>query len=209
MKSESDPDTPTIRDLPPNKAEDIPEELKAQLEAFARQLEQSPYALRGKELKPLVVGKRVARTLVGPSGYILLFTDRSLVVSHLSNGVLDWRYIPEMPTEGVVARRLRKLLPWIRRRKPLERILDGLGWGAHPDLRKPIPADSVVGFHPYLDEAWDPIAEVGKCEGRTVTGVSFGLDCFNFCFEEGRELTTMVIRLADGRVGWRGWWEQW
>jgi hypothetical protein len=35
------------------------------------------------------------------------------------------------------------------------------------------------------------------------------MDCFNFCFEEGRELETMVIRLADGRVGWRGWWEQW
>ena len=191
MKPESDPDTPAIRDLPPTKAEDIHEELKAQLEAFARQLEQSPYAQRGKDLKSLVVGKRVARSLVGPSGYILIFDDSSLVVSYLSDAVLDWRHMPELRT------------------RELERMLDEVGWGSHPDMRAPFESDSVEGFHPYLDEAWDPIAEVGKCEGRTVTGVSFGMDCFNFCFEEGRELETMVIRLVDGRVGWRGWWEQW
>lgn len=186
----------------------MPEELAAQFEAHARQIRQSPYVQHCRQLQPLVEGKRVAETLIGPSGCILWFDDGSLLVYHLSGRVMGWSYLVEMPREGALWRLLRKAYPFSLMQRPFERFLDEVGWGGHPDMRAPLAAWMVEGFHLHLDEAWDPNAQISNCHGRVVDGVSCGLDSFDLRFEGGGEFETQVIHLADGRTGWRGYWEQ-
>ncbi len=163
--------------------EPIRQDLSDDLRPEAGRLLGSDYFKYVQSLAPLVKGKVVQRAIAGSSGFVLLFTDGSWVASFLDGSFL--RY--EVGT-GVTP----------------ETILERINSGVAGDASRPLSVDL-----PYADEACDLGVEVTKSEGKQVVGLAYGSDCFNFRFPEGRELETMLLPGADGRLALRVFWEQW
>ena len=51
--------------------------------------------------------------------------------------------------------------------------------------------------------------EVSKAVGKQITGISIGERCFNFCFDDSRELDVTLRRGPSGKLAYRVYWEQW
>jgi hypothetical protein len=153
------------------------------LERELERLQRSDYYKYVQSLAPLVKGKVVRKTTAGRTGFLLHFTDGSWAASFLEGSLL--RY--EVGTGVTPGTTLAKI-----------------DSGEAGDGVSPLSVNL-----PYADEKCDLVAELSKSEGKQVVGLSYGEQCFNYCFPEGRELETMIVPAADGRPALRVFWEQW
>ena len=207
QNDKDEPDFSAVRASEPNRVDQdqIPPELLAQLLAQRESVMGSAYTARIKELRPLVVGKRVVGTAAGRAGFALRFEDGSWAAACLAEDVLDWK-----AGAATSERALRALVDGVEARglwTRLWRRLASLGaTQAQPaDVSRPLAGQA----NPFFAESVEVEAEVAHAIGHTVTALSYGADCFNFCFEDGHELETFVARLPDGRCGYRVHWTQW
>ena len=135
------------------------------------------------QLKQLVIGKTVARTQAGISGFVLFFTDNNWVVVYLQNKKLCWKH-----GQGELHN---ELLP----------ILDSSEYG---DGLQPLSVNL-----PYADQTCDIGIEISRAHGREITGVAIGEEDFNFCFPDGLELDANIVPTSSERYALRVYWEQW
>lgn len=150
---------------------------------MAETLQESPYYGYAKKLLPLVGGKTVVGTVQGTSGFILIFSDGSWVASYLQEGRLCWKL-----GEGDGF-------------KTNSELINSKEYG---DGYFPLPVN-----RPYANEICDIGAEINNAIGKNITGLSYGLNSFNFCFPEGKELETSILEVSGGKSVLRVFWEQW
>lgn len=150
---------------------------------MGQELSKTPYDEYLRPLYSQVVGKTVARTVPGTSGFMLTFSDASWVMVYLEEMQLHWRCehgnVTEIPSD----------------------LINSSECG---DGRNPIPAN-----RPYAKENCDISAEISHATGKTITGLSIGSNCFNFCFPDGLELETSIVQTSEGKPALRVFWEQW
>jgi len=77
----------------------IPENtLKKSIIKIENSLAASSYYNHVCYLKNIILNKIVKTSIVGPSGYILQFTDKTFVVCYLDNNKLTWLVDEDLPT---------------------------------------------------------------------------------------------------------------
>jgi len=135
------------------------------------------------QLKQLVVGKTVAHTQAGTSGFVLFFTDNDWVVVYLQNKKLCWKH-----GQGELHIELSPLL----------------NSSEHSDGLQPLSVNL-----PYTDQTCDIGAEITREHGKEITGVAIGEEDFNFCFANGLELDANIIPTSSEKYALRVFWEQW
>jgi hypothetical protein len=123
---------------------DLPDDVMEQ--AFGRL--SSSYGERLQALLDEIRGKVVARTSAGRSGYCLEFSDRTWIICHLSDFVLEWHTGSGLPSADDRA------------------LMHDQGAG---DGRGPLTID-----RPYADEICDLEAQVACCVGQPVSAVAVG-----------------------------------
>jgi hypothetical protein len=156
---------------------------EALLQSKVNEISSSKYYERGLPLKDLVQGKTVLSTKSGTSGFMLFFADKTWIVSYLCEDQLTWQVREDnLPDE-------------------LYSLMNSSEYG---DGYKPLLIDK-----PYAKVICDISAEIAHAEGSTITTVSFGANCFNFCFPGGMELDTSIVPTAGGKKALRVFWEQW
>jgi hypothetical protein len=166
-------------DKPPEQAPEVPDEILRKLE----RLQASPYYAHVNSLKPLVVGSVVLKAEAGPSGFTLFLSDSRWVLCALRDN--EWRW--KIGSEGICE---------------ADRHL--MHSDAYGDASGPLPENV-----PYAEEECDFVAEVSKAIGKRIAGISVGEGCFNFCFEDGRELDVTLRQDPRGKLAYRVYWEQW
>ena len=144
---------------------------------------QSAYFAYIEPLASLVRGARVVNSMAGPTGFILILDSGHWVCSAFTGERLEWAFDSGKPPQEQIA----------RLRAPI--AVDG---------RAPLACD-----YPYASETCAIEVEIQKSHGRQITGLAYGEACFNFCFDNGYELETMLIPGNDGRLCLRVFWERW
>lgn len=167
-------------DTPPRTTNDPPPESRAAVD----RIQASDYFSSVAALEPHVVGRRVVRTGSGTSGFYLEFDDDSWVLVFLRDDVLVW-------TNGTVTHGY-----------PEHDLLE-MSSPKYGDGHLPLAS----GF--FAEGTCDIAAELEKCVGHVVEGISYGENTFNFRFEGGRELETIIGPTHDGKLALRVFWEQW
>ena len=150
--------------------------------ARLEELQESSYVATIKPLASKVVGRTVVSSEAGHSGFVLRLDDDSWVAAFVQAESLAWAAGFGSVDSSVMQR------------------LSNPGCA---DLSRPLDLDA-----PYAAEPCDISAELRLAHGSKITGLAYGEACFNFCFSEGRELDTRILR-KDGRLGLRVYWEQW
>lgn len=158
-------------------------ELPPELAEMTKRVLRSDYARYIQEMKPAIRNKVVASSLAGSSGFLLFFSEGTWVASYLEGERLAYRLGSETPPAEVVG---------------------ALSSSEYGDASEPLSID-----RPYAEEPCSIAEEVASCHGQPVVGLSYGSDCFNFCFPGGWELQTMIVPDQDGRTALRVFWEQW
>ena len=166
-------------DAPPQIAEQVPAEVLSK----GKMLLSSAYYQHVKELNQHVVGRTVKRTAAGTSGFCLYLDNGKWVIAHLAEDGFRWKLGENTPTSVDSG------------------LINSVSCG---DASRPLGDD-----RPYGDQACDFSAEVNKAVGKPITGLSYGDQCFGFCFPEGRELDVTLRRDANGKQAYRVYWEQW
>jgi hypothetical protein len=159
------------------------EELTPELAERAEGILQSEYARYIREMQPEILGKEVASSLAGSSGFLLFFSDGTWAASYLEGERLAYQLGSGTPPAEVI------------------RALSSSEYG---HASEPLAID-----RPYAEEPCSIAEQVASCHGQPVVGLAFGADCFNFCFPEGWELDTMIVSDPEGRTALRVFWEQW
>lgn len=161
----------------------VSSEIEAMLAAKLLEVKESSYVQYLEPLPEKVVGKAVIDTFVGTSGFVLYFSDLSWVGVYLESKELHWLVgqgkIPEM----------------------MSSVINSPEYGNGHD---PIQNSKM-----YASQICDIGTEVSHSKGQAVTGLSYGSNCFNFCFPNSKELDTSIVPTSDGRLGLRVFWEQW
>jgi len=159
----------------------------AELTAEDRQrldsITQSNYFASLQSLRAIVVGRVVASSQAGSSGFILFFQDGGYAISYLEDGYLKCHLGSGQLTESDFA------------------LINSSDYG---DGSSRLSEDL-----PYADEGCDISTEIQQAHNKPVTGLAIGERAFNFCFPEGKELETMLVRDQDNRQALRVFWEQW
>ncbi len=163
----------------PKKGDLFPSELQQRAES----LFQGDYFEYLQPLQASVVGKTVVSSQAGTSGFLLSFGDDTWVAAYLSGGRLEFE---------------------LGHGTPQTLTLDRLSSQQAGDASKPLGHD-----YPYGWEPCDIGGEVLRSHGQPVVGLAYGKDCFNFCFPNGVELDTNVVKDPQGRTALRVFWEQW
>ena len=158
---------------------EVPPEIRQQFTS----LQDSAYWRHLEPLKTLVVNRIVHASTAGHSGFTLFLDDGSWILSYLENGELRWIRGTDQPSEEQ------------------QRLMHSAGYG---DGTAPL----AVAL-PYAEERCDLAAELAHAHGQRVTDVTFGENCFNFCFPNGHELETMLVPTQEGKTALRIFWEQW
>jgi hypothetical protein len=169
----------TKHDEAPEPTPDPPQDVADETEETLN----SEYVQGVRPLRALVVGKTVVASDAGHSGFTLLLGGGQWVTVYLDGERLAWVHGDGAPDSSIA------------------QLTCNPTYG---DGSQPLTYD-----YPYSNEHNDILAEIAKSTGKTITGLSYGSDCFNFCFPDGRELETMIVKTADGRTGLRVFWEQW
>jgi hypothetical protein len=164
---------------PPEREEKVPAEVLKQAEAIT----QSGYFAYVGPLAALVRGAVVTNSAAGPSGFILFLDTGHWVCSAFAGERVEWAHDSGEPPPEQLARL----------------TISGAG-----DGRAPLAQD-----YPYASERCEIEAEVGRSLGHRITGLACGEACFNFCFDNGYELETMLVPTDDGQLSLRVFWERW
>jgi len=143
----------------------------------------SKYSQHIQALTPMIKGKVVQNSIAGNSGFILIFTDNTSVISYLKKEKLYYKYIETVLSDGDRA------------------LIKSDDYG---DGFAPLDVDI-----PYANVICNLASEISNAHGKTITGFSTGEDSFNFCFPNGMELETMLVPDKDNRIALRVFWEQW
>jgi hypothetical protein len=126
------------------RSSEFDEKLRAQMKAITS----SSYYESALQLKQWAVGKTVAHTQAGTSGFVLFFTDDNWVIAYLQNKKLHWeRGQGELRNE---------LLPLLNSPE-------------HGDGFQPLPVNL-----PYASQTCDVHAEIAKAQGKEVTSIAIG-----------------------------------
>jgi hypothetical protein len=134
-------------------------------------------------LYDLVVGRRVVDSEAGHSGFLLTLSDGRYVLCYLGAGKLRWDRGLCTP---IAAGRAMMHSPH------------------YGDGRPPLASDAM-----YANQVCDIAGEVAKSHGQVIEGLAYGEHTFNFCFPNGRELSTTIGTAQDGKPALRVFWEQW
>jgi len=161
------------------RSSEFDEKLRSQMKAITS----SSYYEYALQLKQWAVGKTVAHTQAGTSGFILFFTDNDWVIAYLQDRKLHWKC-----GQGEFRN---ELLP----------LLNSSEYG---DGFQPLLVDL-----PYASRICDIGAEIANAHGKEITSIAIGEGNFNFCFSEGLELDTHFVPTASGKYALRVFWEQW
>jgi hypothetical protein len=156
---------------------------QAKVEEMARQIQHSDYYASVQPLLAAVEGKVGSDSQAGTLGFLLLFTDGSWVASYMGGKTLSYELGQGTPPEATLA------------------LLNNPEFG---DASRPLSVDV-----PYANQTCDIEAEVKKAHGRVITGMAFGLRCFNFRFPDGLELDTRIVPDPSGKIALRVFFEQW
>lgn len=160
-----------------------PNDEVAQTNYLKLKIRTSKYSQHIQELSPMVKGKIVKDSMVGNAGFILVFTDNTLVISYLKQEKLYYKYIED------------SLLDEDRALIKSENYGDGFA---------PLEIDI-----PYANQICDLASEIANVHNKPITGLSIGENAFNFCFPNGLELETMIVPDKDNKITLRVFWEQW
>jgi hypothetical protein len=158
-------------------------EFDEMLRAKMKEISSSSYYEYVFQLKQWVIGKTVAHSQTGTSGFVLFFTDNDWVISYLQDRKLHWER-----GEGEFRN---ELLPLLNSSK-------------HGDGSQPLSVNL-----PYASQTCDMGVEVAKAHGKEITGVAIGEEDFNFCFPDGLELDANIVPTTSERYALRVFWEQW
>lgn len=157
----------------------VPFEFQNKLEEISK----TTYFQLVKKLGEQIKDKVVVASMVGHTGYLLHFEDRSWLLCYLEKEKLEWLMGED--------------------REPTSQELSLLQNQAHLNGQEPIDIDL-----PYADEENKIFLATLKTHGKMVTGVSIGQNDFGICFPNGRELEAHVF-LYNASFVLRVFWEQW
>lgn len=157
-------------------------ELEAMLTAKIGEIQESPYFSYALSLTDKVKGKAINHTVAGTSGFILHFSDSSWVAAYLEKAELRWR---------------------LGNNDSYKELSDLINSSEYGNGYNPLNVDVM-----YANEKCNIPAQLKNSHGKTVTGLSVGANCFNFCFPDGNELNTTIVPTSEGKVALRVFWEQ-
>lgn len=166
-------------DSKPQKAE----KPDSEADKIVANIHDSEYCKYAKKLYPIVKNRKVISSKGGKTGYILFLDNDTWVTVYLENQSLLW-----VSGSGTIDGNSERLI-----NSP-----------SHPDGNQPLNLDI-----PYANEPCDIGREVQKCHDKTITGLAYGQNSFNICFEGDMELDAMTFQTQNGEHCLRVFWEQW
>jgi hypothetical protein len=150
---------------------------------FIQGIMNSEYVKSLDLLKVHVTGHKVISSITGNAGFILKLDNNSWASSFRSGDKIFGEYgIDIIPQE-------------------LNNKINSIEFG---DASNPGLDDS-----PYANEYNNISAEVKKCYGKVIEGLSIGDNTFNFAFENGMELDFQLCNDENNKPSVRIFWEQW
>lgn len=158
-------------------------ELTAEDRQRLESITQSNYFASLQSMCATIVGRTVAHSQAGGSGFILFFRDGSYAISYLQDGYLKCHIGSGEPTESEST------------------LINSPDYG---DGSSAVSEDL-----PYADEGCDISTEILQAHGEPVMGLAIGEKTFNFCFPAGKELETMLVSDRNNKLALRVFWEQW
>jgi len=157
-------------------------EQEEMLKEKIRKLQESPYQQYILPLKDKVLGKTVVKTTAGTSGFIIIFSDNTWVISYLKNSQLDWQFGQDELKDN------------------LHELINSKIYG---NGYEPLSIDRM-----YANEICNIEKEIANAQGKKIQGIAIGENCFNFCFPKKMELNTTISPTTTGKYALRVFWEQ-